>query len=330
MKTTAIYCIIFLISLKSFSQSIEIKGVVIGKTIDYQSTKVHGTLYANQIDIGFTLIPLVNIEAFEIYKLNYSQNINGKTFKIVDKINNDNQVRIELNIDKTCGGDIICKNGIIAIEKFSCEHIEASGFIIFENDTNQFYSYQNHDTLEFIINTPLYNAIQKYPYEKLDSNYHFGNVELSGVLYQKFKNSSNSNENTFYGQFKFKSLRHIELEIEDEMLEIDLFSGFDSRYEFSHTNRFDKKLEPGEYEIIPLPVIEDSLDYMKFLKSIKINQIAGQIEKVKKYEDNPVSGVLIIEHISDKRCKGSFDLEIAVNDKKEILKGKFEVPVKVY
>jgi hypothetical protein len=334
MKKVTILFSSFLLLSSTFcySQSVEIKGDFNGQSINYSSTEVSGTLEVYQIDIGFPSIPLVDIKALEIKGLNYNQNNNGKTFSIVEKPNNEGEVRVELNIANTCSGDIKCKNGNLVIEELSDNNIIASGFVVFENNSNQFSKKAIPDTLIFDINAPLFDAIPKLANEELEDNYQFENITISGELSEEFIYGSEFKNKALLGNVEFR-IGYIEIEMEEpnngKDIEIELWAAFSSMDEFSAKNRFDKKLKPGKYEIIPMPEFDDSTAYVNSIKSLKRNQIFGQIDDDKIYEDFPIMGELIIEHISDKRMKGSFDLQVLHEDRKEYLSGKFEVPVEI-
>jgi hypothetical protein len=189
-----------------------------------------------------------------------------------------------------------------------------------------------NDTLSFIINTPLFNAIPKLTHEELDENYNFNNAILSGNL--------NSDEFVYGSDFKEKKLDGIvEFDLNDiefkfrksnnspTEFEVTFWGGFYKWNEITHEHRLDEKLKPGKYEILSYPEFTDSIGYINYIKSLTSNQLFGDIDDDKKFDHIPVTGVLNIITVSDKKMSGNFDLKLTDNARKGTIHGQFELPV---
>lgn len=310
----------------SFSQNVEFKGIWQQKKIDTKSKNVRATLNVDNIDIEFSTIPELNIEAIEIRSLDYQRIKTDMIYFITKYPKKDNEIRIDLNVPKTCG-DIECNKGELIFKKLTDNHINTKGYIIITRP-----GFLTNDTLSFIINTPLFNAIPKLTHEELDENYTFNNVVLSGSL--------NSNEFIYGSEFKEKKLVgivefdlndiEIKLKATDKMptdFELTFLGGFYKWNEITHKHRLDEKIKPGTYEIVSHPEFTDSLGYINYIKSLTSKQLFGDIDDDKKFDHIPVTGVLNIITVSDKKMSGNFDLKLTDKECKGTIYGQFELPV---
>lgn len=323
-----IYVLFFLMSSISFSQTIEFNGNWQQNKIDSKSKNVRATLNIDNIDIEFLTIAELNIEAIEIRDFDYGKVEIGKTYFITKNPNKDNEIQLDLNVPKTCG-DIECDNGELVFNKLTDDYINANGYVIIIRP-----SFMTNDTLSFKINTPMFNAIPELSHEKLDKNYIFENVVLSGNLNSdEFIYGSEFKERKLVGKVEF-DLKDIEFKLKqaDDLpteLKVTFRGGFYKWNEVTHKHRLDEKLKPGKYEIILQPEYKDSLDYVNHIKNLTSNQLFGDIDDDKKLDHIPVTGVLNITTVSDKKMSGYFDLVISDKDCEGTIYGKFELPVEI-